>query len=361
MADEPNAAGGAAAPTAPPAYKAELAALLAAEKAEIDAEDAKDTPAEKKPADAEVPAKDDAESKDDAEDEAEDEATDEDAEAEAEEGEGDEEPDGKSKYSKALRKLQKDEASLQQFKTQVLAKEKTVVEREQRAVTAERELRDFISAVKLDPVHTLIKAGLISEDEIGHIARQLHFLSPEALKDPRSRPEAERLRRERERELESKRVGSEVEKMRREREQERAQAQQDAQLDGYISKLDATAQASKAKHPVLAQALEKDAARTERELRAVAHELAVAKQGFADPALVVLAWLKQRKQVLAAHGIAEAAVVPNKAKSTKPAEQKGATDAAKKAATAPPPDNDEDKPGTPAYQRKLKAMLGHDV
>lgn len=357
MADEPiAAAGGAAAPAGEPAYKSELAAMLAAEKAELDAK-AETPPVEKKPeGEAEAPTKDE-------KDEPEAEGGEDDAETEGDEPGKDDEPDGKSKYSKALRKLQKDEASLQQFKTQVLAKEKAVGEREQRAATAERELGDFLTEIRRNPVETLLKSGLISEDEIGHWAKQFHFLSPEALKDPRSRAEAERLRRDRERERESKRVAAEVETMRRERDEERAKAQQEAATTAYVGKLGSVAQAYKAKHPVLAQALEKDPEGTDEELRAVAHRLSVAKQALEDPGLVVLAWVKQRKKLLAAHGLVEAAAptTTNKAKSQTPAEQKGATDAASKtAAAAPPSDVDENKPGTPAYQRKLKAMLSSD-
>lgn len=362
MADEPTAAaGGAAAPAGEPAYKSELAAMLAAEKAELDAA-AETPPAEKKPTEAkkEEELEEDGSLAEAREKEALEDG--EDDPGENEEPGDDEEPDGKSKYSKALRKLQKDEASLQQFKTQVLAKEKAVGEREQRATTAERELGDFLAEIRRNPVETLLKSGLISEEEVGYWAKQFTFLSPEALKDPRSRPEAERLRRERERERESKRVASEVEKMRRERDDERAKAEQDAVTTAYVGKLGAVAKAYKAKHPVLAQALEKDPDGTDEELRAVAHRLSVAKQALEDPGLVVLAWVKQRKKLLAAHGIVEAAApTTNKAKSQKPAEQKGATDAASKTAAAAPPTDDENKPGTPAYQRKLRAMLSDDV
>lgn len=364
MADENTAAEGTPAPAAAdPGYKAELAAMLAAEQAEQDAADA---PPEKKP---EPPKAEDAEPKseenDDAEEADEDEDADEpDADEEGDEdGEGEEEPEGKSKYSKALRTLQKEKESLQEFKTKVLADQKAVVAERERLKGELVEFRSFVQTFKRDPAGTLIRAGLMTDEDIGYMARQLYLMSPEAAKDPRSKQEAERLRREYDREQEHRKTAAEVEKLRQEREAERRQAQQDAEINAYVTKVNAAADSYKAKTPELEKALSKAPERTRRELLRVAHELSEAKGELADPKLVVLAWTKQRKQLLAELADAGAAVAvepPKKDKSKKPAEQKGATDAQRKTETAPPPADDEDKPGTPAYKRKLRAMLSSD-
>jgi hypothetical protein len=363
MADEKPADGGTAAPDADAAYKSELAAMLAADKAAAEAKDDPHPPAEKKPEGDAAADDDDAEDAAEADAEAEEEGEGEGDEADEEgEEEATEDEDGKSKYSKALRKLQKDEASLQKFKTEVLAKEKAVVQREKEAEKTENEIGAFLRTLKANPVKALVDNGFLTEADFEFAARQFFLLSPDAAKDPKNRVEAERLRRERERDIEAKSAVARVEKLERERAEERAEAQRTAARNEYVAKLEATTDENKAKSPILAKALEKNAARTRRELLETAAELSQAKGEYADPKLVVLAWTKRRKELLAELGVTEAPAAKTetdkKAKSKKPAEQKGATDAAKNAGTAPPPKPAADPEAE--YRRQLEAMLRGD-
>ena len=360
MADETNAAADTAAPDAEAAYKATIAEMLAAEKAAAEGE--KKPPAEKKdePAGEEATTDED----DDTEEEGEDKPESEGEDDEEEEGEGEEE-EPKGKYSKALRTLQKEKESLQAFKATVLREQKAVAAEREQLKATQTEVRSFVAALKRDPHGTLLKAGLLNEAELDHYAKQLHFMSPEALKDPRSRAEAERLRREWDRDRSIAEQRAEVERLRKERDAELAEKQQAAELDRYVAKVNTAAEQAKTKTPELAKALAKNADRTQRELLMLSHELSQAKGELADPKLVVLAWTKRHKAeaeywrtyLAADSGTTTAAATPagKKAKSTKPAEQKGATDAAKKTEGTAQSKSDADAEA--AYQRKLAAML----
>ena len=218
--------------------------------------------------------------------------------------------------------------------------------------SGEAELGQFIKSLQLDPFGTLMKAGLLNEDDAEYASKQLYYHSKSAQTDPKNRAEAERLRRERQVLLEAQQTRAEVERLRREREQERAEAAKTAELNAYVAKIDATVDSYKSKTPLLAQALQKNPARTRRELFEIANELSSAKQAFADPGLVVLAWTKQRKALLAELGIQEPVAAAQKDKSKPAVEKKG------------PPEKQSSKPAqkTPEdeeaeFQRELRARL----
>lgn len=334
MADEKPAAGTPAPDAVEAEYKAELARRVSGAAEELNAED--------KPEPEEKP---EGETEPDAEEDGEEEAT------EDEEGDGEEKPEDKGKYSKAFRKLQKEEAGLQQFKATVLAKERDVQAREQKVQAGEQELLGFIKQLRLDPFSTLLKHGILSEDDAEYASKQLYYHSKAAQTDPKNKLEAERLRREREVSLEARSTREEVEKMKRELEAERSATRRDADLNAYVAKFDATVESYKAKNSLLAKAMVQNPARTRRELLQVANDLSAAKQAFADPGLVILAWAKERKAFLAELGVnGAAAPVPQKDKSKSAVEKKGPSDGKSKSQTEAAFDQ-------AAYDKELRERL----
>lgn len=340
MADE-KAPQGSPAPDSPE-YKAELAKLI---KGDVEAMGIKVDDPEKKPEEPETP---DGEEKE---------------EPEGEEVEGEEDEDGEKKapdkYSAALRKLQKEESRLQDLKSTVLQKEREIVQREQQASKTEQELAAFIKQVRLDPFTTLLNAGILNQDDAEYISKQLYYNSKTAAADPKNKAEADRIRREREARLEAEQTRAEVAALKRERDEERAKAEQKQNLDVYVGKIDAAVESQKTKHPLLAKALEKNAARTRSELFKIANDLSYAKQAYADPGLVILAWVKERKAFLAELGVAEPVKKqPEQDKSKKPDEKRGTPDG-KPAVNA--------QPGTPAafdeaaYYRELNQRLRGEI
>jgi hypothetical protein len=271
-----------------------------------------------------------------------------------EEEDGEEKPEEKGKYSKAFRQLQKRESEIQQLKSQVLQQQREIQTRESKLQQGERELGDFIKQLQLDPFNTLLKAGLLNEDDAEYASKQLYYNSKAAAADPKSKLEAERLRRERAMLMEAQQTRAEVERLKREREQERAEQQKQATLNNYVAKIDATVESYKSKTPLLAQALEKDAARTRRELFEIANELSAAKQEFADPGLVVLAWTKQRKALLAAHGLKEPVATSKKPNPNPPTSEKANPGKSSKPAQ---PATDDAEAREAAFQKELRARL----
>lgn len=321
-------------------YKAGLAALLSG-----DAPPTDEPPPADKAEDA--PVEEDAAEEPEAEDEPE---ADEDDDSD-EESEDEDDP----KVDKdALRKLQKEKRSFEAHKTKVLELERQVATREKQAETREREITDFIGRLRTDPFTTLIEAKLLSEEDISFAARQLYLMSPEAAKDPRSKAEAERLRRERERDMKAERAEREVERLRREREEERAQQAEERKLQDYTSRIDSTTQVFKAKTPLLTKALEKDATATKRELYQIAYELATANGGqLAEPGKVVLAWEKQQRERIARLGLEAPAAVQSKAKTPTAAKSQGQPPKKKE----PAPEAEEPALSEEEYRAELRRRL----
>lgn len=293
----------------------------------------------KKDEDAEKPAVEDEESKEGEE------------AAEGDEDEGDDEKKPKDeKYSTALRKLQKEEQRLAEFKTQVLARERDIQQREHKTKEQEAEIASFIRSLRVDPYNTLLKAGLLNEDDAEYISKQLYYNSKAAASDPKSKAEADRIRRERETHLENQENRRRLERLEREREEERGETKRQQELTGYVSRVDQAVEAQKQKHPLLAKALEKNPSRTRQELFKIANDLSYAKQAYADPGLVILAWVKERKSLLSDLGINEPAKPPEKVQSKPAAEKRGIPDAKQPGSSAQAPDDD-------AYQKELRARL----
>lgn len=325
------------------AYDEGLKKLLAGETTE-------EPPAE------EVPPKPEGEAEDEPEAEADDDHV------EDEETADEEEEDGDPKIAEeALRKLQKEKRTFEKHKSEVLAHERTVKEREQRVDKGERELTGFISELKASPVETLLKNDMIPEADFQFWARQFHLLSPEGLKDPRSRPEAERLRRERSQNSESRVALARVEKLEQERVAEKAQLQADRELNDYVTRIDSSMAAYKAKTPLLAKAMEKDASATKRELYLVASELAKANHDqFVEPGKVFLAWEKQQRERIARLGLSVPATtpaVPAKAKPTTAAKPQGQVKPTKGAPAAKEPADDDPPLEGDAYFAELRRRL----
>lgn len=357
---EPNAPAApapadAAAPAAPVEgdYRAEFAKQMA-ELRNGQKEPEPEKPAEK-PAEATEDEDEDVEEADDEEEAVED-------EDEGEAAEEDEEPkDAKGKYTQALRKLQKKEEAFEKHRTSVLAKEREVGALEKKLATQRADLGRFIEAMKTDPVGVLEREGLLTEDDKQHWMRQFHYLSGEAGKDPRSRAEAERLRRDRERDQALKKQQEKIDSFEKEREAERAKVAQEAELKDYVSKLDGTVEQYKAKTPLLEKALAKNAQKTTRELRQIAHDLSVAQGAWAEPKAVVTEWVKRRKELLAELDVVEpgATATPKKAKSKSAAEQKGpGTEPSNKGSSAAvPPANETAEQREAREERARKKEL----
>lgn len=339
MADEKPSSGGTPAPDSPE-YKAELEKLVKGEAESMGIKvPADEKPPEEKPSEEEKVT-----------------------EGEGAEDEEEGEEKAPDKYSAALRKLQKEESRLQDLKSTILQRDREITQREQNAQKQEAELGAFIKQLRVDPFTTLLKAGILTEDDAEYISKQLYYHSKTAATDPKNKQEADRIRREREFRLEAEENRQRILRLEKEREDERAQAQQKANLDSYVSKIETAVDTQKTKHPLLAKALEKNPARTRQELFKIANDLSYAKQAYADPGLVILAWVKERKAFLAELGVNEpqkSAVVPETDKSKKPEEKRG-TPNGKPAASM-------GQYGTPefdqaAYDAKLKRMLaGEDV
>jgi hypothetical protein len=323
-------------------YQKHLASLMKGEEPEEKPEEP-----EKKPEDPEKPKTDEEEEAEEADKtDAGDDTTE------------DEDDDGKEKgkYSKAFRELQKRESSIQQMKHEVLQREQTVYKAHQEIERREQELAGFIKQLEVDPYETLLKAGLLSEDAAEYASKQLYYRSRAAQADPRNRAEADRLQREYRLQRETAETRQEVDKLRRQQEHERQQAQLYQARENYSAKLESTVSTYKSKTPLLAAALAKNPQRTLKEIYEVAAELSAAKQQFADPALVVLAWTKARKQLLADHGIAEPVASSEKEKSNSADKKKGPTNGKSKTAVQDSAQlTDEEKDAK--YRKQLAAML----
>lgn len=325
MPTEPKAEGTAASTDSETAYMDGLTARLRGEVIEDEAEEAppaaKDKAPKDEPADdADEPEGDDeADEKPDAEPDADEEA--------AEDEDGDEDDDQVNKDG--LRRLQKEKRSFEKVKTEVLALERTVKEREQQVEQAKAEIKAFLTAFNGRPVETMLERNMLDQESIDYLARQLFLHTTEAKKDPRSKHEAERLQRDREQRMEARRAHERVEKLERELEAKKFTEQEERKLNTYVSRLDTSFDTYKAKTPLLTKAMAKDPASTKRELYAVAYELATANDGqFAEPGKVLLAWEKQQRARLERLGLSAPAAEPsgntdNKAKSKTAAKSQG--------------------------------------
>lgn len=357
------AAADAAQATAGDTYQSDFSAMMK----EMRGEAAQAPPAKK----AEIPPakEEDAEEEGDVEEPGEDEdAAEPDAEeddaAEGEDAEEEkEEEDPKGTYSKNLRALQKKEEAFEKHKATVLAKERDLTARERAYTDRSGKLEDLIQAMLVDPVGTLEREGRLSEEDKQHWAKQFHYTSGEAAKDPRSRAEAERLVRERQHRDLLKKQQERLDAMEKERAEERAKAAQTAELNNYVTKLDTTVGQYRAKTPLLEQALSKNAEKTTRELRQIAHDLSVAQNEWAEPKAVVTEWVKRRKELLAELGIAEPAATAtsttNKAKSKSAVEKKGpGTEPTKKgSSSAAPPANETPEQRAAREEREYRKEL----
>jgi hypothetical protein len=310
-------------------------------------EDKKDEPVEEA-------AEDDDADADAAEDESED------KEPEAAEEDADEDEDEVDKD--ALRKLQKEKRSFERVKTEVLALERDVKEREQRVGKAEAGWKAFLSEFDVRPVETLLESGRLDQAAIDYLARQLFLHTTDAKKDPRSKVEAERLQRERARDREARMANERVSRLEREREEERAAAQGERDLKNYVSNIDTSIETYRAKTPLLTKALAKDPAETKREVYAVAYELAQANNGqFVEPGKALLTWEKRERARLERLGFtAQAAAPPSgtqdkKAKSKTAAKSQGQGDTKKTDATAD--SDDEPVLEGEAYMAELRRRL----
>lgn len=328
------------------AYKAQLAEMvkLSAEGMGISTEEKKPEEPEKKP-DEEKPEEapgDDSKETEESDDEKDT------------EGDDESEPKGDEKYTKALRRIQREEAKLLELKNQVLGRQKEFEQREQAIRKQEGEIVDFIKQLKASPWDTLLKYKLISESDAEYASKQLFYRSPEALKNPASKAEAERLQRERQLQLEAEETRQRLQRMEEERQRERQEMQQKQALDTYVSKLDTAAQEFKSKSSLLAKALEKNPTRTRQELFRIANDLSYAKQEFADPGLVLRVWEKDRKAFLAEMGISEPVKAPaQKDQSKKPAENRGTPQKQQNGSNAQLTDEQKEA----EYQKELRARL----
>jgi len=215
---------------------------------------------------------------------------------------------------------------------------------------------EIIQELRAKPHITLLKHGLITEQELEYASKQLWYMSPAAQADPKTRAEAERLMREQALLLESQKTRQEVENLKRQQEYERQQAQLLQAREVYSTKLEATVEQYKQKTPLLAKALEKNPQRTLQEIYEKAAELSAAKKAFADPALVILAWTKARKQLLGDYGVAEPVATKEQEKSKTAAKEKGPTNGKSKTAAQDSSQlTDEEKDAK--YRKQLAAML----
>lgn len=359
MPTEAPAAEGTPTSVTPPTFdeKAFKAGLDARLRGEVPADEAAPADEDKKPEDEK---KDDAAPEDEADDQGDEKA---DAEvAEDEDAEGDGEEDGEVD-KEALRKLQKERRSFEKVKTEVFARDRAVTQREQVIGRAEGELKSFVTELKSKPVQTLLKHDFIAEEDLAYWARQFHLLSPEGLKDPRARPEAERLQRERERDRETARAAARVAKLEEDRATEKAQLELDKQTNAYVARIEQSVPAFKAKTPLLQKAMAADAAETKREIYALAYELAQANGGqFVEPGKVVLAWERRYGALIKRLGLAPAstppAATPSKAKPPTAAKNQGQSQKKEGAPAATETAEDPDIAKSEAeFQAGLKARL----
>lgn len=350
MADEKAPEGAAASEDA---YQKELAAMVkgAADEAEPKPDDKEPKEPEKKEETSEET--DEADADDDPDSDGNDEE------------EGKEKPEkDEGKYSKAFRKLQKEEAQLQAFKATVLEERKANEKLRAELTSQERELAAFVKAIQLDPFETLFQARLLTEEQAEYISKQLYYRSKAAQADPKNREIADRLRREEAIRIEAQETKNRLARFEQEREEERRQAEQKQQLEAYSQKFESTLTTYKTKTPLLAKALEKSPARTMQELYAIANDMSAAKKSYADPIAVIFEWNKRRKELLADYGIgtspskpAAAPAASNKPNPPSAVEKKGPPNGKTDSSTATSATGDLDEA---TYWRELKKMLGHE-
>lgn len=261
---------------------------------------------------------------------------------------------GDEKYSKAFRKLQQEESRLQQMKGQVIAAERALRQREAQIQKTESELVDFVKKVRLHPIDALLENGLIKEDDLEYISKQLYFGSKAAAADPKNRAESDRLRRERQLLIDQEEMRRELANYRQERENEQSQLAQQRALDAYTNKFDAAVEEYKSKTPLLAEALKKNPARTRKELYELANEISVSKKDWADPQYVLIRWVKERKALLAELGAKAPEATNEKAKSESAAKSKGQSEKSSK-----PTQSEADEAARERqYRKELHEHLG---
>lgn len=358
MPTETPAAEGTPTSAAPPAFdeKAFKAGLDARLRGEAPADEAPPADTDEQPAkeDAAAAAVDEDTPADDAPEDG-------DGEGEGGEGEGGEDDDDPVD-KEALRKLQKERRSFDKVKAETFALQRTVTQRAQVIERAEGELKQFVGELNTKPVQTLLKHGLIPDEDLAYWARQFHLLSPEGLKDPRSRPEAERLQRERERDRDAARSAARVAKLEEERAAEKAQLELDRNTNAYVARIEQSVPALKAKTPLLQKAMAADAGETKREIYSIAYELAQANGGqFVDPAKVLVAWEKRQSALLKRLGLATApapAAAPSKEKTPTAAKNQGQSQKKEGAPAAKEPAKDPDIASSEEeFQAGLRARL----
>jgi hypothetical protein len=277
-----------------------------------------------------------------------------------EEGEGDEDEEPVDKDE--LRKRAKERRTFETYKAGVLEKERTVEAREQKVAKGEKELMSFFDELNSSGIEALLNHQLIPQDRMAAYSRQLFLLSPEGLKDPRSRPEAERLRAEMARDAQTRQANARVEKLEKEREAEKAQAQADREATNYVAQIDASLVPYKAKTPLLAKAMETDARETKRELLSIASELAAANgDRFVEPGKVLLAWEKRQRGLIARLGLSPGEQPPatqNKAKTKTAAKKQGQGKNGTSAPAAEEPAEEKvPEAGSPEYYAELRRRL----
>lgn len=322
---------GTPAPEASDTYAAELDAFMKSGSAEPDTKpadeavedtDAETHEAEDLDADEEVEAAADGE--EDAEADADDDAEE---DLDADESKEDEQD---IKYSAALNKVQKERRSFDAYKKAENAKldqrANELKAAETQLKTYQAQFQKFARDIQADPVRVLAEENLINEDNGAYIAKQLWLAYGPDSKDPKLAPgakaEADRLRRERQAQVEAKSVRDELEQFRREQDQARKEAQTQAALNNYLASIDQAVTATKAKSQLLTQALEKSATKTKQELQAIAEELSVAQNELAAPETVIKEWIKRRKVLMSELGVTPPVAKP-KAKSQPAAKKQG--------------------------------------
>jgi len=333
-------------PTAPSpadeqaAYEAGLRALLEG--------GGQEEATEEKPADAEPEATDEAAPEDDEEED--------DELEEGDDAEGDDEKAPKVAEG-ALRKLQKEKRTFERHKSAVLEHERTVNDREAKFAERTGQFDSFVSRLAVDPIETLIAHNYLNQADLDYFAKMAFLRSSDGLKDPRSKGEAERMRRERARDIENKRAMGEVEKIKAERAAEKTAQEEERTLNEYTSRIKATVSVFKAKTPLLTTSMANDPVATERELWQVAYELGKASGQFAEPGKVILAWERQERARLERRGYAKPSMnaVQEQAK-TKTAVKSQGQKAATKSATAAAEPAEEILEGD-AYHAELRKRL----
>lgn len=206
---------------------------------------------------------------------------------------------------------------------------KESLKREREAVAAERaellklsdqvkKYQEAIARAKYDPVAALEALGV---EDLEHVARQAYLRSKTAAADPKAKEAALREAREREHRTELEKMRAEISAIKEERDRELRAAQEEQMVAAYLSQVTAAVDDSA---PLVKRLIEKNPSKTKNQIQEIAWRMAQELGEAPEPADVVAALEKQRREDLEEAGIDVASMLKPKTEPVQASENKKA-------------------------------------